>query len=74
MLLPKIESQNALLRGIPKDKAKGMAPLNSAMGKVATIMTMYSLGKSLSQQTIASNNSSPSVPASGDQHLPGDYA
>jgi hypothetical protein len=52
LILPSTDNQNALYKGIPKDKAKGIAPLNSDIGKAPTIITAYSLGISFNQFTI----------------------
>lgn len=55
IILPITDNVNALNGGIPKDKAKGIAPLNSDTGNAPTIITIHSLGISFSQFNIISN-------------------
>lgn len=55
IMLPNTDNVNALVGGIPKDNAKGIAPLNSDTGNAPTIITTHSLGISFSEFNIISN-------------------
>lgn len=53
ILLPNTDNQNTLLKDMPKDNPIGIAPLNSDIGNAPRNITMYSLGKPLSQSSIS---------------------